>query len=551
MSCLPFSLDQSRIITFSQQKDPPCLPAQRETIKKLTHFSEDEWKFKSIKVQSDNINVSWKRDEQSSEIIRKVEADLLCAAEEVAAWYFLAYGDDKKLGTAGKKDAIVAQLTQLGEDKDAGNEKIVATVRKSSFWSSNKEVISRLIWDVSPDGSTVTVGVFPSKISSVDYGDDVGGTSRVFAKSLLIATKQESSTKGVDRCKVTLYEQVQNNFNAEMYMLQKKSLSDQELVIRMAMEMYNNDKKVFRLRMASLMYLMKNSPQVLDEREKEIIVRGQAFYYHSSKNSSNSATTRSNGVSSTVMNYRDPRISIMTVGRRGESCDSTVATAVIESDIITCLAFEFTKYRSKHIFTKKGRGISGLKVKKLNDHCHVSSYKRTTPLLSTRQFRTMGVWEIFEDGSAILAYEDTNDRADKLQSYVMGSYRRVYMFQPLAAIDGIPQTRITFVSKVDLKGRAPSIFTNYKSLRWAPIEFAEDLDELRKFCITNKINGSRKLPLADTIRSRLSEDFTSSSKDKDLSQCSSFNEEGKVRNDNVGLFSIRSSKADHSLENER
>ena len=89
MSCLPFSLDQSRIITFSQQKDPPCLPAQRETIKKLTHFSEDEWKFKSIKVQSDNINVSWKRDEQSSEIIRKVEADLLCAAEEVAAWYFL------------------------------------------------------------------------------------------------------------------------------------------------------------------------------------------------------------------------------------------------------------------------------------------------------------------------------------------------------------------------------------------------------------------------------------------------------------------------------
>ena len=70
---------------------------------------------------------------------------------------------------------------------------------------------------------------------------------------------------------------------------------------------------------------------------------------------------------------------------------------------------------------------------------------------------------MYEGGRALLAYEDTDELDDQYPpkvGSVAASVRTACMFEPLPAIYGIPQTKVTFVARVDVRGIVPAAFTN-------------------------------------------------------------------------------------------
>ena len=154
----------------------------------------------------------------------------------------------------------------------------------------------------------------------------------------------------------------------------------------------------------------------------------------------------------------------------GQNLGAGVALAVIDADAATCLAYEFTKDSRSAIAARKAKGIVEVVVKELNKHCRLYLSRRHFPApgLSDREWRMKMVWERCDDGTYFLTYEDTNELDDEFPvetGSVVASSRAAYLFEPLPKVGNIPQTRVTYVGRVDMKGSIPRFIMNKLTLR--------------------------------------------------------------------------------------
>ena len=105
-----------------------------------------------------------------------------------------------------------------------------------------------------------------------------------------------------------------------------------------------------------------------------------------------------------------------------------------------------------------------------------------------------------EDGTAILAYEDTEDIDEEYPvnhfGTVTASIQTACLLEPLPVVYGIPQTKVTFVARVDMKGVIPTIFKN----RLVEMYFS-NLSKLRlKFERDHEINGTSRAAIRKRIK---------------------------------------------------
>jgi len=91
-----------------------------------------------------------------------------------------------------------------------------------------------------------------------------------------------------------------------------------------------------------------------------------------------------------------------------------------------------------------------------------------------------------KDGAAFLAYEDTQDLDEdfpRKAGNVVAAIQTACRFEPLGTTYGIPQTKVTYVARSDLKGVIPAVFTNmlvgkyFSSLSKMHMKFKRD-DEI-------------------------------------------------------------------------
>ena len=241
--------------------------------------------------------------------------------------------------------------------------------------------------------------------------------------------------------------------------------------------------------------MIRNERQVYTSYEKEIIKRGREFYQMCSIESTSYKTLKS----------QDPAVEIKAVHIDGSSLLTGVGVTVIDANVATCLAYEFKKDSREALESRKRKRIVEAAVHKLNDHSHNYFSARDLGVrgLFNRDFRVKGVWQVFDDGTAFLAYEDTNDFDEEYPTnrfgIVTASTKTACMFEPLPAVYGISQTKVTFVARVDVKGIVPASFTNvfvgrsFNNLSKLHLKFERDqeIDKTSRAAISKKIKAAR------------------------------------------------------------
>ena len=253
--------------------------------------------------------------------------------------------------------------------------------------------------------------------------------------------------------------------------------------------------KVDNAALANYADIIRSERQMYSSYEKEIIKRGHEFYSMCSAESTHYKTLKS----------PDPGVEIKAVHVDGASLLTGVGTTIVDADVATCLAYEFKKDSREALESRKRKRIVEAAVHKLNDHSHNYFSARDLGVrgLFNRDFRVKGVWQVFNDGTAFLAYEDTNDLDDEYPANrfgtVTGSTKTACMFEPLPAVYGISQTKVTFVARVDVKGIVPASFTNafvghyFNNLSKLHLKFERDqeIDKTSRAAISKKIKAAR------------------------------------------------------------
>ena len=241
--------------------------------------------------------------------------------------------------------------------------------------------------------------------------------------------------------------------------------------------------------------MIRNERQVYTSYEKEIIKRGREFYQMCSIESA----------SYKILKSQDSGVEIKAVHVDGASLLTGVGVTVVDANVATCLAYEFKKDSREALESRKRKRIVEAAVHKLNDHSHNYFSARDLGVrgLFNREFRVKGVWQVFDDGTAFLAYEDTNDFDEEYPTnrfgIVTASTKTACMFEPLPAVYGISQTKVTFVARVDVKGIVPASFTNafvgryFNNLSKLHLKFERDqeIDKTSRAAISKKIKAAR------------------------------------------------------------
>jgi hypothetical protein len=194
----------------------------------------------------------------------------------------------------------------------------------------------------------------------------------------------------------------------------------------------------------------------------------------------------------------DPRVKMKFVQSEGESQGIGICEAIVDASLAECVAYEFIKDSRE----KKAKDRYKLiETKKLNNHSQLYLSRRNLGIrgFSDREGRNFVCWQKEEGGKVCwTVYKDTNlldedfsmsagikqaisgiARANtgiprirtgisRVKSEigaagsgtVLASTKTTWMFSALKTIGGVPQTRVTFPSKVDIKGSVPSFVMN-------------------------------------------------------------------------------------------
>ena len=238
--------------------------------------------------------------------------------------------------------------------------------------------------------------------------------------------------------------------------------------------------------------MIRNERQIYTSYEKEILKRGLDFYSMCSKESTSYKTLKS----------PDHGVEIKAVHVDGSSLLTGVGVTVVDADVATCLAYEFKKESREALRNRKRRRIVEAAVHKLNHHSHNYFSVRDLRVRGffNRDFRVKGVWQVFDNGTALFAYEDSNDFDEEYLANRFGtvsaSIQTACMFEPLPAVCGIPQTQVTFVARVDMGGVIPTTFTNAFVGR-----YFNNLSKLRlKFERDQEIEKSSRAAICEKIK---------------------------------------------------
>ena len=115
--------------------------------------------------------------------------------------------------------------------------------------------------------------------------------------------------------------------------------------------------------MSRFIEVIENKPQEYNAEEEEMIRKGKEFYGKCKMNESVHF-----GV---IDNSSDPRVKLKTFNSDGDKLVTFMASAIIDANVVTCVAHEFIKDSREAVAARKDKGIIDAAVKRLNDHSHL------------------------------------------------------------------------------------------------------------------------------------------------------------------------------------
>ncbi|GMI47646.1 hypothetical protein TrCOL_g5426 [Triparma columacea] len=239
-----------------------------------------------------------------------------------------------------------------------------------------------------------------------------------------------------------------------------------------------------------LVNIIKNEPQDYSEEEK-VAIRKAKEIYEKCKDDEKFDELKS----------PDERVKMKLVHVDGASSGSGFATTVVDASVEECAANEITSLNSRNEMKKaKMNGITTMKVVNVNPHTfyYITTRKLGIPGFVPRDGRSKVTWFKQHDGKAIIYFTDTEDLKEEFPvktGNVTVKGHSVWVFEPLDPVGGVPQTSVTFTTKVDLGGVVFSSIVN----KIAPSFLAQVSDLRKKFDRSRDIDASTRIQIVRGI----------------------------------------------------
>jgi len=186
-----------------------------------------------------------------------------------------------------------------------------------------------------------------------------------------------------------------------------------------------------------------------------------------------------------ALKSHDGNVVMQSVHMGEESIMCLLARTVVDASADLCIAYRILCYESKE--EKRKKHFLRATVKHINDHSFYYISKRSIGFpFNPREARSKVVWRKEEDGKVVIDVSDTKDLMEEYpldEGSVLASVHSVWMFEPLKPIGEIPQTAVSFVSRVDPGGNIPTKLVNHLGKR-----FLSPVSDLRK--MFDQTNGN-------------------------------------------------------------
>ena len=445
----------------ADEEQKPTPEQQEEFSKEKNHADDDDgWKVAHSPSPTSTIGVWTKLDKKSSSTgpysieVGEAEGIVDCSAEEAAAWF---YCHSLKEGVVkGKNESNLAHFELFnGGGNRTANEKTFCTVKRLPLMLSSRKFITKHAWRVDGRNDSATVLCWPA----TDYdtksvtGDEVSRAVTGAVRCSFIAKNIES--RGVKQCRVTYRQCLDARGHFPTSVANKSLASRLLLVMKGVVDCFKRDEEVDNAALDAIVDVIKGKSQEYTLDERNLLARGREFFER----------CNDSGMQFKTIKGPDPDVAVRVVHVNGDSIVTGVASTLVDADVATCLAHEFTKDSREAIAARKSKRIVEAQVKKVNDHTSLYLTVRDLGVkgLYNRWFSVKGVWQVYKQGSAFLSYEDTDELDEEFRrkaGIVAASTRTATFMEPLPSINGIPQTRVTAALRLDLKGGIPSILTN-------------------------------------------------------------------------------------------
>ncbi|GMH95294.1 hypothetical protein TL16_g13121 [Triparma laevis f. inornata] len=406
-----------------------------------------------------------------------------CSAEEVAAWALDYCSNDRM--RLNREEGHMARL-QLENNKGRANESSMATVKVFPFFLNNREFVFRQIWkseegrvwipfDSIPD--EVDYGVSLSKIRGLTRGfylietlpDREGANQVRTCEDELRGHIYEISTgvvSGTFVKKIAAANSIRlQKFDAggilPMWIVNREVPAVLD-VVQNAIDEFRQDEEVDKADRNEVLTFMKErwNQQNYSADENALLKRVSEKFEGSLKVGGWKHLTSPDSFVKMDSIHDEKGAMAVLIGR---------AITVIDASIEDCASWEYLRMaRERVTLFREGGGLER-KVVKLNDHCDL--YYLAMNIFvgqKPREFLNKVVWKRENENTIIVGFEDVevdNFPTVAGKGYVRASSVAFFRYEKLPDFEGIPQTKVTYYEKLDLKGLIPRLVATARAVK--------------------------------------------------------------------------------------
>ena len=410
-------------------------------------------------------------------VLGKAQATADCTAEEAAAWYF-EY--NSRVRAADARDEGPARL-EIRKREVRVNEKKFADVKNVPFPLVRREFVIKHLWRRNIDGSiSIAVQSLPTAYC-VDYGASLGRTIRASCEAIFTATNIEGDNT-VPQCNLVLRQRLDAGGTVPVWLMNikaKLSLGG----IGGIVQKFKQDELTDAAHVASLAKIIKEKSQDYSLEEEALVRRGKNFLEKIQE-----------GHKKLELKSPDNRVKMTSVTLEEETIASGIATTTVDATPEECAASQYygTNSRRQRELDKTNN-VYQREVSQVNEHKLHWLTRRDMGVLrfAPREFKVKLIWKKEDNGNVYLFIFSSDDNVEDFKpsaKCVTAAVETVWLFEPMQAVGTVAQTRVTFASKVDLKGFIPSAVMNLLT-----INFLASASNLRKqFDKSKEIDASNR-----------------------------------------------------------
>ena len=390
-----------------------------------------------------------KRGERSI-ITGRVEGIVDCEAVEVAAWFY----DFNSREAIRTMEEYGRDVVRVVVDNSKPGETTVAMVKLFPFFLRNREIVLRNIFKVESNGSVIIA--IESVDANVDYGASFK-TLRGFSRALWRIENLPDRSQ-VKQCQVTLYQYFDAGGSIPMWLVNRK-VPETLAIVQDAINEFRQDDKIDNAERDELVTLMMEGQEGQEYTDEELVIleRGKIFF-HTVRDSSDLK----------IIESPDPLALLKTTHLDNDSLVSGYTQTTVDASLEEAATYEYLKMSREGVRTHLEKGGIEKHIRRINDHSQFYVTSRDLiPGFGPREWRSRVIWKK-DDDKIVIVYEDTKDfDNDVVRTGVLGSAQSTWVLERMPLVQDMEQTRVTFVSRVDIGMPLPKFVMNTLARKYA------------------------------------------------------------------------------------